>query len=358
MQGTLLHSTKYKKFIQDRDRALEQVHLNTQTDLSRILFELLTQFEKEIAHLLLFLEPHRVISLAQVLDQESMQLFSQYVPKFVGRIRQMRRAVYLLSYLSEQEAIGRATQKKKLQTSSDFLKKLNQAEEAQTVLNENLNNRIWVSLMKLRSRILDRFRSALVSEDDPKEIFERVKQAFPNKIIYKRPPRELKPIQESGKDPKDKLDYNYDFVPEEDWNLAVQAYKDAQLPPSRFDSEPHYDPDKGYLRYNWEIEQDLADDFVQQVRTGQVDAANELGIQEFVWVAIIDAKTDECCLQRHGKTTSEIESGLSSGKIDSSLCDAITPPAHPNCRCNLAPVASVDEVEGPDWKSFNEWLET
>jgi hypothetical protein len=358
MQTTLFDSPKYKTFIQDRDRALEKIHLNTQTDLSRILSELLIQVEKELAHLLLFVDPQNVISLANTFEQESLPLFHSYVAKFVNRIRSMRRAVYLLTYLGEQEAIGRATKKAKAQTEFDLKRKIKDAMDAQTILDNDLTQQVWGAVMKLRGRILDRFRSSLLTDTDPKEIMAKVKKAFPEKTIYKRPPRELKPFREADRDPKDKLEWNYDFAPQEDWDLAVQAYKDTELPANRFDNDPQYEPESGYMRYNWELEQNATDDFVQQVRTGQVDAANELGIKEFVWVAVIDDRTDECCLQRAGKTTGEIEKLIESGKIDGDLCDAITPPAHPNCRCQLAPVSSTDEVEGPDWKSFNEWLDT
>lgn len=360
MQGTLFSSSKYKSFIQDRDRVLEQILLNTQTDLSRILYDLLMQVQKELAHLLLFLEPHNAISLAHTFDQESAQLFNGNVPKFVDRIKRMRRAVYILSYLGEQEAIGQAVQKRKQQTPQEMKKLIADAENAPTLLDQPLEKRIWASVMKLRSKILDRFRSALVTSDDPREIMASVKAVFPKIVQYKRPPRELKPIREADKGPDDpdNSEYSYDFISQEDWNEVTDAYKATELPPSRFDNAEGFDPEAGYMKYNWEVEQDATDDFVQQVRTGQVDAANELGIEEFVWVAIIDNKTDDCCLERNGKTTSEIESGLESGDIDADLCDATSPPAHPNCRCQLAPVSSTDEVEGPDWKSFNEWLDT
>lgn len=85
-----------------------------------------------------------------------------------------------------------------------------------------------------------------------------------------------------------------------------------------------------------------------------MDAAKEMGIKDFVWIAILDDRTDECCWERSGKLTSEIEEMLASGKLDRDLCEAITPPAHPNCRCSLGPVSNIDPVEGPDWKSFQE----
>ena len=84
-----------------------------------------------------------------------------------------------------------------------------------------------------------------------------------------------------------------------------------------------------------------------------------MGIEEFVWVSIIDNKTcEDCCLPRNGLTTLEIREKLVNGDLNSDDCDTLVPPGHFNCRCQLVPVASVDQVEGPDWKSFGEWLES
>jgi SPP1 gp7 family putative phage head morphogenesis protein len=181
-----------------------------------------------------------------------------------------------------------------------------------------------------------------------------MKKAYPEIKTYRMPPRTLKPLKEAFRDEdaeKKEFEFYHDLTNDEDWELAVSAYKDTELPASRFDQEAMYDESAGYMRYNWEIEQDLTDDFVSQVRDGQVQAANDLGIEEFVWGAIIDNKTcEECCLPRNGKTTSEIE------KMGGGDCDGTVPPLHPNCRCDIAPVASTDEVDGPDWKSFEEWL--
>src|ERR1700744_95970 len=97
--GTLLDSPKYRKFTHDRDLALEQIHNNAQTDISRILFDLLTQVDKEIAHVLLYSTPESAVQWAHIFEQESAQLFNQFVPKFVARFQSMRKACYILSYL-------------------------------------------------------------------------------------------------------------------------------------------------------------------------------------------------------------------------------------------------------------------
>lgn len=357
-QGTLFDSPKYRQFITDRDRALEQVHQNAQMDISKKLFESLEQIEGFVSRMALrdSLEVSNMNYLSTHLEAYLSQNFGGLFMYVIGRTKRMRKSVFILTYSAELEALSRATGKTAdLGHHPNFAAKITNAEEAET-LNGQLEKRTWYSLLKLRAKIIQAFNLGLVQELSPKELLEKVKAAFPKIETYKRPPRNIKPIREAAQDRPSKEIYQFNFINDSDWELAVNAYKDSELPPSRFDNVSTRDEDASYYKYNWEVEQELTDDFVKQVRDGQVDAASEIGIKEFVWVAIIDNKTDECCVKRNGHTTSEIEEMLSSGKLDADLCDASVPPAHPNCRCQLAPVASTDEVQGPDWKSFNDWV--
>lgn len=358
--GTLFDSPKYKKFIQERDQALEQMHTHAQVDLSRIIHDLLSEIESCVALLALRNQSHRILelhALSHQLETRSLDIFTQFITPVVRRIERLRQASFTLAHLGELEAIGQATKRAKAMNAFDFKQKLFKQTQKSTLLGDSLAERVWLSFMNLRSGICDAFRLALIQKKTPQEVLKSVRAQFPKLQIYKRPPRVLKPLRESDTDPKKKYEISPDFIDEGDWKLAVDAYKDTEISPSRFDQQAEYDPETSTMTYNWELEQNLTDDFVQQVRDGQIDAAKELGIQDFVWIAIIDEKTCKvCCLPRNGKTTSEIEELLASGKLDASECDATTPPAHPFCRCQIGPVASVDEVEGPNWKTFNDWL--
>ena len=111
--------------------------------------------------------------------------------------------------------------------------------------------------------------------------------------------------------------------------------------------------------YGWEMEQQLTHDFVTSVREGQIDAANENGITEFIWIAVLDDRTCEnCCEWRSGLLTSEIEKELDGNEFLRDHCDVSTPPAHFNCRCGIAPVAiDVATVDKPEiTKEFDAWL--
>jgi hypothetical protein len=360
--GTLFDSSKYKRFISDRDQALEQIHLHAQTDVSRILFDALSQIEGVVSKLSLQSNKNLInlFSLAHSLELSTLEIFTQTIYPIVQRIQRMRRTTFTLAHLGELEAIGQATHRVKAQSAHDFKQKLKKQEQRLTLMDEALEERVWVSLMRMRTEVLDAFRLALIQKLEPIEILQKVKDTFPLVSQYKRPPRALKPIRESTHykfDQNGPKEISVDFVDTEDWEAMKDAYIETELAPSRFDTENLTDQEAETLHYNWEIEQQMTDDFVQQVRDGQIDAAQELGIEDFVWVAIIDNKTCmDCCIPRNGMTTREIEQALESGDLDPDECDATSPPAHANCRCQLAPVASTDEVEGPDWKSFGEWL--
>lgn len=356
----LHQSTRYKSFIQDRNREIEQIALNAQTDVSRLLFEVLDRITGFISHTAIQgISIQNLHYLTKQLDTYTWQQFYYLLPLIVGRIRRMRKATFVLAYISELEGIARATKKTLPSNRHQFKMKIQSQQDRDTLLGQKLDARVWVLLSQLQSNILTAFRRSIAMELGPKEVVDAVKKAYPRVKGYRLPPRTLKPLRESdaGDTEKKEFDFYADLTNDEDWELAVDAYKDTELPSSRFDTSAAYDEETGYRRYNWELEQEINDDFVRQVRDGQVEAANNLGIKDGVWTSIIDNKTcDVCCLPRNGRTSSEIESMLKSGELDADECDAIVPPGHPFCRCDWVPVASTDEVEGPDWASFGEWL--
>lgn len=359
--NTLLDSPKYKSFTKERNQALEQINLNTQLDVSRMLHTVLENITGNVSMMALTkdMSLSQMQSLSNQLKYFLDHQFSALIPEVVARIRRARKNTFVLTYFAELEAIARATQKTKKIPLHEFKAKLHKQMDASTLNGHKLMNRVWLAMNDLMRDILKAFQKSVMKELPPVEIVQAIQAVYPPMIEYRKPPRALKPIREADSKDGKEFDFYHDLTNDSDWEQAVQAYKDTELPASRFDSTPGFDSESGYMRYSWELEQDMTDDFVQQVRDGQVDAANDLGVKEFVWVAIIDKKTCEvCCLPRAGKTTSEIEAMLSSGELDKEACDAVTPPAHPWCRCDVAPVASTDQVEGPDWKSFGDWLES
>lgn len=360
MTKTLFSSPKYKTFVDDRNRALDVMNANAQLDMSRILHTALEAVSGFVSHMILMgnLDPYSAKKASEALNGFITHQFTLVDPKIIGRIQRLRKSAYLLTVTSEFEALARATKKTAQVDSFNFKTQMN------AQIGMNSDHIVWPILLRLQGKIVQAFVSAVLAEKTGPEILQAVEKAYPPIQVYARPPRSLKPIsafKEADQDPKEKkeFDFYFDLTNDSDWDDAVQAYKDTELPPSRFDNAAQYNSDTGTMQYNWELEQDVTDNFVQSVRDGQVAAATELGVKDFVWVAVIDNKTcDVCCLPRAGKLTSEIETMLESGDLDKDECDAVVPPAHPNCRCDIAPVANGDPVEGPDWKSFDDWLNT
>lgn len=351
---TLLSSSRYKSFVKDRDRALSWVNINAQVDLSRLTYTMLAQIENFSAAAAI---RSGDINSSTQFETGVKDIMTHFFPLFVHRILRLRHASFVLSYAGEQEAIGRATKWRPHISRGQFTRRIKDEMAAPTLLGP-LDKRIWLCLMKLRHDVVAAYELAVAQELTPIEIVDKVKAAFPPIKVYKRPPMEIKPIKESHWKGDELENENstdsyvdFDFIDDAEWDSAVDAYLNTSIPPNRFDNSGDWDPSTNTMRYEWELEQESTEDFVRSVRSGQVAGAEDLGVKDFVWVAILDDKTCEvCCAPRNGLTTSEIED------LDDD-CEATVPPAHFNCRCNIAPVASVDEVEGPDWGSFNDWAE-
>ena len=108
--------------------------------------------------------------------------------------------------------------------------------------------------------------------------------------------------------------------------------------------------------YAWELEKEVTQLFVDQVRRGEHEAAKDNGIPDFIWISVIDNVTDECCKWRDGLTVTEIETQLK-GKHSNDKCQTIVPPAHFNCRCALAPLTDdLPSSPPPDLGDFEDWL--
>ena len=314
MAQTLFKSSRYAKFAGDRDKALERIHQNTQIDLSRITYVMLTQIENFAASAAIRAGTAYMTHQISVQFENGVRdIMTQTFPILVRRIMNMRRAVYVLTYAGEQEAIGRATQRKAEIGRGEFQKRLGAALSRPTILGP-LDKRVWLALMNLRRDIVQVFEVGVTQELSPAEIVQKVRDAFPPIRVYRRAPKALTKVKEAAQRSQQTSWFDFGFIDEGDWDMAVNAYLDTEIAPNRFDNYAQYDPATGVMKYEWELEQETTEDFVKQVKDGKIDAAKDLGVKEFVWIAIIDNHTcDECCLPRNGKTTSEIGQMLSSG---------------------------------------------
>lgn len=359
---TLTASPKYRAFIADRDRALEQIHRNTQVNISGILNRALMsatglvsaiysripegEFFTQLArNHMRMLEAH----LETLLDYAANEIINEWM--------RMRRAVYVLAAASQTEAIAQAQGKPLVLELGDV--KLADVGGSDTHQDESFSARVHLAMHRIKRKIIDAVEQARVLEEKLPEVVARVEKTFPKALAYKRHPRVLKPVKEADRNTP-KADVAVVAVPDEEWDAMQSLYLQRNMPSSRFFNEPidvNIGDPETEIWYAWEIEKELTQDFIAKVHAGDIEAANQAGIKDFVWIAVIDDKTDACCLWRDGLTIAEIQSQLK-GEHRDDECQTVVPPAHFNCRCRLAPVGEVEDVPPSNVKDFDEWLNT
>jgi hypothetical protein len=313
-----------------------------------------------------------------VLEGRIIGYFGELVQTLNELHKRFKKLTFLLTYTSEVEAIALATGKPGV-TKIDR-EKLNKAADAEgfedrTYL-EFLNNNFTL----IRRKIMTALDQAFAGNLDKRRMFQRVLRALPKQKSVKRPKRILKDQQltkivesdNNCKDPqfkeatpptKAELSHQFGFIDDEAWEELVDEYMSEFIPDFRdpgsivdiFDKRKKATMDNTI--FAWQQEQETVQDFVYQVRSAQVDAAKDQGITDYLWISIVDNKTDECCTWRDGLTTKEIERQLKSTRSGDE-CRAIVPPAHFNCRCALAPVTDdLPDTPPSNAGEFDKWLQ-
>lgn len=316
----------YKKFVDDRDRALEQLFTNYRLKFNDIVQnafgEITFAFSKG------FVPDDSVLKRAALDCQRVLE--------------EMRRSVFILAGASEAEILGRVFQKKTKFSAHDF------DHTTDVAAGGSLAQRVFYNLRKI-VRKLQNFKDKAdlekrsLSQEEIVSAFPK-KKKIPNLILKK-----VRVIKESESE-----DYPIEMsnlqISDSEWDQVVEDYKSAYKIDSR-----------GPEVYGWEVEQDLTHEFVQATRSGQTSAAEQNDIKDFVWIAVIDNKTCDCtgcCLPRDGLTTSEIARLLKT-KWKSATILVTVPPAHLRCRCTLAPVTdNLPPVPSSLIGDFNDWLES
>lgn len=282
--------------------------------------------------------------------------FSDAHPGLLNAVQDMRQRTYLLSHAGEVEAIGRALGRPhKVFLHDGHAKK---ARDKKSPAGGELSHRITLYLDRIRDDIMDAVKVSAINDDKADEALDRVRRAFPKIKYYQRPKKVLhEPILREAVLFRGSSSMSVGFVDSMDWQDLVEDYQKDYVFTNR-GPDGVLDEEAKIPQYQWELEQDVTQDFVHQVRDGQIDAAKENGITDFVWIAIIDDKTDECCVWRNGLTTSEISLALQSEHADDE-CDSDTPPAHFNCRCSIAPMTEdMPETPPSNIGDFEDWLNT
>lgn len=372
----------YKRWVKQRDVALEVLHKKAQLNSSRVMIGVLnnvTMLAKSQWHALHNPVGHHSIDQ---FDLQLKQMLRDAAGQLYGQTVSLRRKSYLLAKASEAEIIAQLASPNKRVTARITAADLHRLGTAKSFAGGDLHHRITYYMDKLRRKIVSMAQASALTSESPEDFAFMVARAYPRASRFLRPKRILKPkLMESDSmldqfrnqhDPDATLnldddgeDKAIDQIDEPEWLNMVNDYKTEYVPDSRAGgmAAEQVITDQGDQIYAWEFERDLTNEFVDAVRNGQIDAANENGITDFVWIAVVDAATDACCLWRDGLLVSEIQDQLGDHQDEDESCDVggegLTPPLHFNCRCTLAP-ATENVPDKPDdgSKDFETWLNT
>ncbi|HCW08694.1 MAG TPA: hypothetical protein DGG95_15150 [Cytophagales bacterium] len=313
----------------------------------------------------------------QGIDHSIAELFDHTAHEILREITDLRAKAWMLTNVSESFAIANVLKKKiNIKASREQIQKIED-------FDPRLLNRLHNQFTKLRHKIIQALTTSVVMGDPVSKAVGRVYLALPKKqkkdqirklkrmrrVREAAVPRDFEPRSSDALmfGNSELFDWHFDQTT---WQKLMDEYNQDFMivdrsPANVFDiKNPYSDlPIKEEILsneafYGWEVEQETTHDFVQAVRDGEIKAAKDNGIDDFLWIAILDKKTCEiCCEWRDGLTTTEIAEKLESEPDLKEACDATTAPAHFNCRCRMAPFSSNIEPFEPETDvGLQEWL--
>lgn len=351
-------SPRYKRFITQRDMALERLHSNAQAKVTDILNKAFKHVLEIVSYQYSHLKDDNLLSgqsrhTLYNIEVSIDSLFADCVVQISKIAVTMNKRTYLLSLVGMAEAIGRARDKKAKYNVHQY------KDSDLTLIGEPIAARMSFAFLKLKQKILTALSLSRVHEEKIPDVLKRVKKALPpTKKINRYKPILKRITREADSDDGIADPMSVGFLDEKEWQALVDDYKDEYVPKTRGPDTVFDVPEDGsyYEQYGWEVEQELTNSFVSQVRSGELESAKQNGISDFQWIAIIDQSTDDCCLWRDGLTTAEIEAKLQTDHADDD-CDVSVPPAHFNCRCTIAPMLDdmPDKPESNE-QDFDQWL--
>lgn len=376
---SLNKSVRYRSFIQGRNKALEEILQSNLRRLDQITHGLLLTFKEIVSFQsarLFGTNAPFIKDTVNKIDQRLEQAFG-YASQLIHQIFiRTRIATYTLSYAGEVEGIGRALGR---------AAKANLTKDKATLVQHRnapgggqVNERIDFILLSLKRKVLDAIHRGLVLGEDVEALYARIDKAFPTpKKVAVKPIKKIKgPKLREAKKRKWKMEDTFDiptgsrkigattgFIDDELWDTMVREYLADEIPLQALRTPEHVilvdEYGKDVPRYAWELEQEATQDFVELVREGQIDAAKDNGVKDFMWISVLDDRTDECCTWRDGLSSSEIERQLKTKHKNDNCPGITTPPAHFNCRCDLAPIDEALPDKPPsNLGDFESWLKT
>lgn len=369
---SLADSKNYTRFIAERNKALELLLFKAQ---AKINDELRGAFLRALGAISLgysSLEPTDLLTMQgrgiiKRIEHSIEDSFLSFSKKIAAHIIKLKRLSYALSLVGEANAIGLALNK-----TANYEHKPKQ-DFGRNAAGETLEARVYLSLSRVKRDLLNALETSSVLGEDLDAALERCKKALPAVRKVKRPKKQLT-LTEAEDDSKALITrfetyelplddqtqlFSSGFIEDDIWEELVNEYTSSFIPNYTVDSEDFVSlrsPDAVIEdRFGIDIERETNHEFVTEVRNGQNEAANQNGITDFMWIAVVDDKTDECCLWRDKLSTSQIEAKLKTSHKDDE-CQTSVPPAHFNCRCDIAPLADDLPTEQSNKEDFDSWL--
>lgn len=358
MKNNLSNSLAYRKFTRQRDDALETLHLRF---LSETSDQMRKVFHDVAAFVYRIYAQHKAGGFSHLklmvnyIDQQIESDFQKLEVALIAMAKVHRRDTYILSHVGESEAIGRGLGVQARFNPNQHLRKIM---DQPSPAGGTLEKRFHFILSELRRRLVQSVHKSAITEVEPEEMLKSLVKKFPKERALPAKRKTLKKVTMTEAESKDPT-FSSGFIDDQEWDSIVNKYLNDYIPtfrgPDAVLEMKGKTPTKDDY-YAWQLEQELTQDFVYQVRLGQIDAAKENGIEDFIWIAIVDDKTDDCCLWRDGLTSEEIEKELKKRKND--VCQSVVPPAHYNCRCTLAPATekTINTKIDVGAKDFETWL--
>lgn len=304
---------------------------------------------------------HTQVATPELLNSYSYgldQIFTQVFPHYIDLMERLRRTTFTLTHVSEVEGIKRALGRSQKTEMTKL--KINHMLAKAHPKGGTIEARVRLILTKLKHQLLNAFHLSLVFDEEVREATKRFENTFPKARLITRPRRVLKKLEAQaygGRHQGNTIQTG--FMDQDSWGEVVRDYLSDELPfPTFARTSQDYDDSTGERLYDWEMENDITQDFVYRVRDGQIDAANTNGITDFAWIAVLDKNTcEDCCAPRNGYTSTEIEKMLEDGDLDDE-CPFVVPPAHLNCRCVPSPVTlDMPDVLPAYEGSFEDWMQ-
>lgn len=350
----------YIRFIHQRDKYLEEylrkTHLK-QADAIRACFEDVISF---IHHLYPEACKNQFTSQGKShLDNLYFRIDQrvEYLTMQLANIMdKLAKRTYILSYASEYDAISKVKNISGQLQNPEYLSQY-----------EKFYASYSPAIFTLTGKIKQKIQTSYVIDRPLDELNSQIQSLLPKTTKIKR---ELIPLREA--DRLDQMKVNgqspvtYDFIPDEIWYDLIHEYKSEYISPYRNKTDANGEFYKVDDKYVWEVEQKTTNDFLDEVKSGSKTAAKERGINDFIWISVLDDRTRDLHRMFHGKTSSEIKDEFEAeykydkdGDLDPNY--GTVAPAGFNCRCRSVPYFKELEEEDREeliTQDFANWMET